>query len=167
MTDTNLPMEVVANPAVALSDTDQIAFRQGVQTIDSGGTVSLIRNYMLGKAPGIISTTTGIDGKTVANTVLYTVPAAKTLIITGFVLRATAATAITVGPSAGIGNISGTSNIFAAGTTAVTTTSTIYGLSLTGASVLTVAAGTIYFNLTVAATGTSETLAVDIIGYLL
>lgn len=119
-------------------------------------------------APKILSTTTGINAKTIANTALYTVPTGKTAIITYYVVRVSAATAITVGPAAGIGNVAGTNNIGAsqAMNLLISTTST-FQWGIDGMSVLTVAAGVVYFNLGTAATGTSETITVDLAGYLL
>lgn len=115
----------------------------------------------------VLSTTTAIDGKTIANTSLYTVPAGKTAVITGAAVRCSAATAITIGPSAGVGNVAGTNNIFAsAAITALQTTTDVFGFSLVGMSKVTAAAGQIFLNLGTAATGTSQTLAVDLYGYL-
>lgn len=114
-----------------------------------------------------LSRTTGIDGKTVANTALYTVPTGKTAIITAYVVRVSAANSITIGPSAGIGNVAGTNNISASQTmTVLTATTTNFIWQIIGQSVTTSAAGVIYFNLGTAATGTSETLIVDLYGYL-
>jgi len=173
MTNTSMPDLVVGVTPLA---TDYILTRQGADTADKRITWTQALTYLRGSvfggalnltAPVVLSTTTGIDGKTVANTSLYTVPTGKTAIITGYVTRCTAATAITVGVSAGIGNIAGTNNIFASGASGITTTSQIFGNSLSGTSILTPAAGVIYYNLGTAATGTSQTLSVDLIGYLI
>lgn len=122
--------------------------------------------------PTILSTTTGINAKTVANTALYTVPTGKTCVVTGYVVRATAGVSITNGPSAGVGNTAGTSNIAASqGMTALSGTATVGSTSvfawpIVGMSTYTSAAAVIYFNLGTGATGTSMTIAVDLIGYL-
>lgn len=114
-----------------------------------------------------LANVTGINAKTVANTSLFTVPTGKTAIVTSVVIRVTAATAITVGPSAGIGNVAGTNNIAASATmTTLQTTADDFIFIISGASKATAAAGQIYLNLGTAATGTSETIAVDLIGYL-
>lgn len=116
---------------------------------------------------GILATVAGINAKTVANTALYTVPTGKTAVITGATIRCTAATAITIGPSLGIGNVSGTNNIFASSViTGLTSTTTSFGFSFVGMSVVTTAAGIIYCNLGNGSTGTSQTISVDLIGYL-
>lgn len=139
-------------------------------TIDNSTLVLGSNNNMqvnLASFSGILSVTTGINAQSVANTAIYTVPAGKTAIITGVVIRCTAATSITIGPSLGIGNAAGTNNIFASATiTALTTTSTIFGFELVGMSVLTAAAGVIYLNLGTGSTGTSQTIACDLIGYI-
>lgn len=117
--------------------------------------------------PGILSTITAINGKTVANTALYTVPTGKTCIVTGYTVRVSAASAITNGPAAGVGNVAGTNNIAASqAMNALTATTTVFRWPIVGMSVSTPAASIIYFNLGTAATGTSETLIVDLEGYL-
>lgn len=117
--------------------------------------------------PWVLSTITGINAKSVANTALYTVPTGKTAIITGYSVRCSAASAITIGASAGIGNVAGTNNISASQTmTTLTTTTSTFQWQVTGASIITAAAGQIFFNLGTGATGTSQTLVVDLIGYL-
>lgn len=113
-------------------------------------------------------TITGINAKTVANTALYTVPAGYQFICTSAVVRCTAASSISAGPNAGIGSTAGTSNIFAAVTmTALTGTTNDYGFSFPGSSLITASGGVVYFNLAVAATGTSQTVSVDLNGYLI
>lgn len=131
---------------------------------DANGLLSF---QSLQAQPSILSTTTGINGVAIANTALYTVPAGKTAIITDYIVRVSAATAVTIGPSAGIGNVAGTNNISASQTmTTLTTTTSNFQWQVIGASISTAAAGVIYFNIGTGATGTSETLAVDLIGYL-
>ena len=155
----------------ALALTDITLTRIGANTSDTKSTFQDVFTLIDATAQttkvGILSTVNGINAKTVANTLLYTVPVGRTAVITGAVIRCSAASAITVGPSVGIGYPAGTSNIFAANATAITTTTAIFGLSLVGASVSAVAGSAINLNLTVAATGTSQTLSVDLIGYLI
>lgn len=115
----------------------------------------------------ILSSTNNIDAKTVANTPLYTVPMGN-CVITGAIVRCTSATAITNGPTLGIGNAAGTNNIFAStAITALTTTTSIFGFTFFGVSVLTPTSGIIYLNLGTASTGTSQTISVDLQGYLI
>jgi len=115
-----------------------------------------------------LSVTAAINGKSVENTALYTVPTGKKAVVTGYVVRCTAAAAISIGASGGIGNIAGTSNISAAqDMTALLAPANTFQQPIMGASLITSAGEIIYFNLTGAATGTSQTLAVDLIGYLI
>lgn len=114
----------------------------------------------------ILSTTTAISGTAIANTLLYTVPAGKTAVITGYVVRCTAATAITNGSAAGIGNVAGTNNISASqAMNTLTSTLATFQWSVTGISLATAAAGTIYYNQGTGATGTSQTIQIDLMGY--
>jgi len=116
----------------------------------------------------ILSTTTGINGKTVANTAIYTVPSGKTAVIMAYVVRVSSASAITVGPAAGIGNIAGTDNISASqAMNLLTSTTSTFQWTVNGMSVISSSGSTIYFNLDTAAIGTSETLTIDLWGYLI
>lgn len=135
----------------------------------SGATKANFTNPIFAPStPIILSTTTGINGKTVANTNLYTVPAGKTAIVIGYIVRCTAATAITVGASAGIGNSSGTNNIAASqAMTALLTTADTFNWPIVGMSKTITTGNSAFFNLGTAATGTSQTLAVDLLGYLI
>lgn len=119
------------------------------------------------KATNILATITGINAQSVANTLLYTVPTGKTLIVTGYNVRVTAATAITTGASAGLGNVAGTNNISASqAMTTLTTLLATFMWPIVGISLATASAGTIYFNLGTGAIGTSQTIQVDLLGYL-
>jgi len=62
---------------------------------------------------GRLALVSGVDGKAVAVTSLYTVPAGKTAIIFDVVLVPTTATAITAPPTAGVGIAAGEDDIFA------------------------------------------------------
>lgn len=135
------------------------------------GSTSVYSVSVTGAVAGqqaILATITGINAFSVANTALYTVPTGRTAIITNVVVRSTAASSVTSGPAVGVGNIAGTNNIFASATlSALTTTNSIFGFTLVGMSLSTPASGVVYLNLGTAATGTSETIAVDVMGYLL
>lgn len=137
-------------------------------TIDASGNVNVPIALTVASLPivRLLASTTGINAKTVANTLAYTNSTGKNVILTKAIIRCTAASAITVGPTMGIGTASGTSDIFAAtALTVLTTTSNIFGFDLVGASVLVPNGGTIYINVTVASTGTSQTIAADLSGY--
>lgn len=115
-----------------------------------------------------LATVTGINAKSVAATNLYTVPSGKTAILTSATVRCTAASAITAGPTASIGVVSSSfADIYASATmSALTTTSSAFGYTSTGMFGQAATTTVIKFNLTNAATGTSQTVAVDIMGYL-
>lgn len=120
-----------------------------------------------GNAPLVLATVNSINAKAIANTALYTVPTGKTAVVTGVIVRCTAASSISSGPSAGIGNVAGTNNIFASATmNALTTTSSDFGFIFSGASLTTPAAGVIYLNIGTGASGTSQTISADILGYI-
>jgi hypothetical protein len=105
-----------------------------------------------------------INSKTVANTGVFST--GVDCMITGAIVRVNAASAITVGPSAGFGNAAGTNNIMASqAMTALLTTADTHAYVVSGASKKLAAGQTIYFNLGTAATGTSQTITVDVFGY--
>lgn len=136
----------------------------------SGGIANFATQITSNSLPVIVilSSTTGIDAKSVATTNLYTVPTGKTAIITGATIRCTAASAITVGPTLGMGVAAGEDDIFAsAAITALTTTAKIFGFASMGMSVSAAAATIIKLGIDVASTGTSQTVAVDLFGYLI
>lgn len=117
--------------------------------------------------PGRLITVTGIDAKTTGTTTLYTVPTGKTAIITGAVVRCTAASAITVAPTLGIGVAAGEDDIFPSTTlTGLTTTGKGWAFDPGGLAVTAAAAAVIKLGIDTAATGTSQTLAIDLLGYL-
>lgn len=133
---------------------------------DSTGTRYQLDQQTASGLP-LLSITAGINAKTVANTNLYTVPTGKTAVITGYVVRCFAATTITVGATAGVGNASGTNNIAPSqAMTALTSPANLFIWPIVGMSVTVTAGNSVFFNLATAATGTSQTLVVDLIGYL-
>lgn len=116
----------------------------------------------------VLSSTGSINAKTIAATNLYTVPAGRTAIITGATIRCTAASAITVGPALGIGVAAGEQDIFAStAINALTTTLVIFGFTAVGMSVSAAAGAVIKVGIDTGSTGTSQTIAVDLMGYLL
>lgn len=116
----------------------------------------------------LLSTTTGIDGKTVATTNLYTVPSGKTCIITAATIRVTTASSITVVPTLGIGVASGESDIFAStGLTNLNATGKIWRFVGQATYVAGQAADVIKLGIDTGATATTMTIAIDLFGYLL
>lgn len=115
-------------------------------------------------APVILATITGINAKTTGTTAVYTVPTGKTAVVTGFIVRCTAASAITIGPSVSVTSTTGT--VYAStALTGLTTANTTFSFG-NGISVSPVAADVINFVIGTAATGTSQTVEVSLIGYL-
>lgn len=120
-----------------------------------------------------LATVTGINAKTVANTPLYTVPVGKTAIITQGMVRCTAATAITVGPTLSIGRNASTYNDIYASTAITALTSagpgggSTFGFGSIGIFAQAAAGEPINLAITNAATGTSQTIACDLMGYLI
>jgi hypothetical protein len=134
-----------------------------VHTATYDGTDMQLTSPMPG--PVLLACIIGINLKTVANTALYTVPAGKTCLITQALVNCTAATAITVAATAGVGVASG--DIYAAVVlTGLTATTKCWGWSTQGLIVNVAAASVINFNVTGAATGTSQTADVYLYGQL-
>lgn len=118
-------------------------------------------------APYVLSTTTGIDAKTVATTTLYTVPTGKTAIITAAIIRCTTASSISVAPNMGIGRNATQDDIFASvALTGLTATTSIFAFSSIGTLATGAATELIKLGIDTGATATTMTIAVDLIGYL-
>lgn len=119
--------------------------------------------------PIVLATITGINSKSTGATALFTVPTGKTAIITACIVRCTAASAITVGPSADVGDsVNGAASVYAnTALTTLTTTVKAFGYSSVGIFDQVAAASVINFNINTAATGTSQTVSVTLIGFLL
>lgn len=132
------------------------------------GTIGTTRYQLDNQGIILISTTTGINAKSTGTTTLYTVPAGKTFIPMSAMVRCTAASAITVGPTLGIGVAAGEDDIYAStAINALTTTAKIFSFSTIGMSVSVAAAGVVKVGIDTASTGTSQTIAIDLMGYLL
>lgn len=118
--------------------------------------------------PQKLATITGINTKSTGQTNLYTVPTGKTCVITQAIVRCTAASAITNGPTASIGFTSTayTDIYIAENMMVLTGTTAIFGYVTVGMSAIAVATTIIKFNISSASSGTSQTVAVDLIGYL-
>lgn len=111
-------------------------------------------------------TLSGIDAKVVANSIIFTNNGASDFVISNGIIRCTAATAITVGPTIGLGSSSGVSDIFSpVAILALNAQGRSFGFSLISMSITIPVGGNIYINLTNAATGTSQIICTDIQGY--
>ena len=114
----------------------------------------------------VLSSTPNINLKTIANTILYT-PSGKTAVVMGAFLKPTTATAITVGPTFGIGTNATPSNIFAqTALTSLTATGQAYNFTAPGVLVVAPSGTPILGGVTVAASGTAMVGTLDLIGYL-
>lgn len=125
---------------------------------------------VFGIAPTFVRqfTYSNIDAKAVANTLVFTNTgdSQTDFVVTNIVIRCTSATAITVGPTIGIGTSAGTNDIFApAAILALSVQGKTFGFPMFGMSIIVPFGANIYLNLSTAATGTAETIACDITGY--
>ncbi len=115
-----------------------------------------------------LASVSGINAKTVANTTLYTPAAGKTCVVTCVVIRPTLATAITNGPTIGIGTNATPSNIFAStALTALTSTSVAFNFNAPGILTLSTNTAPALLGVNAAATGTAMTISADVWGYIL
>lgn len=116
---------------------------------------------------GVLSSTTGIDGKVVAASTLFTVPTGEKAVVTGAILSLTAATAITAVPTIGIGQNATQDDIYyPLALTGVTDTTKLFFLSTIGTTFYCVAGTVIKIGIDIGAVGTLATLRVDLLGYL-
>jgi len=136
----------------------------GVDLKSTGGVVQV--NTL--PLPSVLSSTAIADAKTPGTTNLYTVPTGRTAIIMGAMVRVSEATAITVGLVAGIGVAAGEDDIVVSQAhTALLTTAKVYHLANAGGVLVAAsAASVIKYGIDTGATGTSQALVVDLLGYL-
>ena len=119
--------------------------------------------------PTILSQTTGIDAKSTGTTTLYTVPTGKRAYITEIVFRATTVTAFggTV-PTLGVGVAAGEADIMpSTALTGFDATDELYRFSCEGTYVSVAAAGAIKLGIDTGATGTTFTIEIFLIGFLI
>ena len=116
---------------------------------------------------GVLSRTTAINGKSVAATNLYTVPAGKTAFVTGAMLRLTAVTALTGTMAAGIGVAAGEDDIFASNSLiAFNALDEIYNYGNAGVMKSVAAGSVIKLGIDTAFGGTTATLEAFLMGFL-
>ena len=132
------------------------------QTIISGGTSGI------GWSSGVytLSTTTGINAFSATSTNLFTVPTGRTAVITDAFVRCSAASSVSGPATAGVG-VTGSDVIASTSLLNLTSTTKLFRLAASGSSVPVAAGSVVKFNIDAAATGTSQTLVVDLLGYLL
>lgn len=124
--------------------------------------------FQSGSNIGVLKTVTGIDGLSVAETSLYTVPTGKKAYVLGAIVEMTAETGASVVGNAGIKNTTGAVDLIAsAALTGLDDVGKIFYLqpSVVAAYTWVPAASVITFNLTTAFTvATVVTLSVSLIG---
>lgn len=122
-----------------------------------------------GSAVAALSTTTGIDGKAVANINLYTIPTGRSCVVVGFTARLTTAVDATVVATVGIGiNVAADDIISPFPLTGLTVAGNGFNFQRAGGVTLVGSAGgVIKFGIDVGYTATTATLAVDLLGYLI
>ncbi len=146
--------------------------RSGVTTdFPSGSTVDFTGATVTGLVAdgdvGILATVTSIDATSTGTTALYTVPVGKTAVILDAIVRCTAATAISAPAEGGVGIAAGEDDIFSSQSfTSLTASGAHYRFPGGGFSQTAEASDVIRLGIDTAATGTSQTLAVDLIGYV-
>jgi hypothetical protein len=156
--------DVTAGTANKLLDASKVT-----QTVTAASTSvpsnAAVTAFLATFTSPLLSTTTGINLKTAASTLLYTVPATKTLVDTYAVVHITAASAITTGAVAGYGSNGTQDNLFfpqelsnalAAGDT--------FTMLPFGKGVVVPAAGAVDFGVDTVAVGTSQVATVYLFG---
>lgn len=113
-----------------------------------------------------LNTPSSIDTKSTGETTVYTVPTGSTVVVTGVRLRCTAASGITVPAEAGVGIAAGADDIFASQSLlGLTASDKVFEFPNGGAGVIADAGEAIKVGIDTAATGTSQTIEADVMGY--
>lgn len=134
----------------------------GVSIINGPGSITI--SHTSGSLI-IISSTTGVSGLTTGTTDLFT--ATEDVVITHATLRITAETALTGTLQAGIGIAAGEDDVFASTVlTGFDSVTKVYTFSGMGVSRLVQASDVIKLGIDVPFTGTSVTLAIELMGYV-
>lgn len=149
--------------AVNANTSALIVGRDGIQ-IPTGKDIT--RNgYSM---PGVLARVTSIDAKVAAATTLYTVPTGKTAIITGAVVQSGAVSAITAGPTLGIGIAAGEDDIYApVALTGLTSNAKTYVFPPPGLQASAPAGSVVKVGIDAASTGTSQLVTVSLLGFLI
>ena len=109
----------------------------------------------------------GVNLQTVGTTLIYTVPAGVTALFTMAFVEITAATAITVGATGGLGIAAGEADVFAPVVfTGVLAAGQVWAFQSAGLTRTGPAASVVRYGNDVAATGTSQTARIHLFGFL-
>ncbi len=156
--------QVFDNRASIIDSEQSNAASAGTSTPAPGNPLPYAINTTTGQM--VLLSSTAINLKTVATTAVYT-PSGNTATVLAGVLRVTAASAITVGPTCGVGTNSPGTNIYASVVmTNLLTVNQVYDFTSPGIQVNAASGTPINFSVTNAATGTSMTGQFDLWGYL-
>lgn len=121
-------------------------------------------NNVTATVPSIVSTITGINSKATGNYSIYTVPSGKTFIPLNAIIKVDSAIGITNGPTVNVfTNTTGDIYVSTA-LNALSNSGQIFGFNTFGMSMS--VTGNVNLGLTSIASGTSQTISVDLIGYL-
>jgi len=114
-----------------------------------------------------LAVVSGINLKTVGTTLIYTVPAGQTALFTMAFVEITAATAITIGATGGLGISAGEADVFAPVVFAgVLAAGQVWAFQSAGLTRTGPAASVVRYGNDVAATGTSQTARIHLFGFL-
>lgn len=130
-------------------------------------TSGAVVDYIRGQTTALLSLTGSINAKNTGATNLYTVPTGFTAFITGAVVHVQTATSITVAPTLGIGVAAGEDDIFASvALTNLNTAGETWTFVKSGLGLQVSATGIVKVGIDTAATGTSMTITIALLGYL-
>lgn len=142
-------------------------------TIQVGGRLTDYHQYRDGRRVqtgniGILASVTGINGKSVATTNLLTVPSGSQAVITHVRIRLSTGTAVTGVPTVGVGIAAGEDDIMpATALTGLDTGGESWAFAPSGVQPYAGPGAVIKLGVDVAAVGTTYTMAVEVLGYLL
>jgi hypothetical protein len=115
---------------------------------------------------GTLATVVGINARATGTTALYTVPTGATAVITKIIIRCTAATAVTSPPTLNVGVTAG-DQMPSTPLTGFTAVQKSWVFSPSGLGNLVTSTQVLNLGVDTAAVGTTQTIAVDVMGYLL
>lgn len=109
-----------------------------------------------------------IDGLAVGSTLLFTAPVGRAFVPLYVVVRCVDADAVTAAPTAGVGVVAGSDNVFATHIlSGLTAGGTLYAFTLGGAGAVVPPGGSLYLWVGTGGSGTTLTLEADVVGYVL
>lgn len=140
---------------------------QSQQASSSDQLVDVDGNLILAGGVELISETGSVDGTSTGVTALYTVPSGIQIVVTQVVVRVTAASAVTVVPTLGVGIGAGEDDIVSPQTlTGLSATGDVFTLDVEAKSVIADPSDVINLGIDTGATATTLTLSIDLIGYV-